>query len=230
MTHRLVFVLRRRPALSREEFQRYWLEEHAPLVRRSAAELGVARYQQAHTELDDDTYGGLSFDGVAELWFGGRPEATASAAAARLLADEREFIDLASSPIFLARENVVVDGPSNGMRMTTLLYRKAGTTLGEFREYWSEIHAPIALRHGATLGTLRYVQMSPEVEPAGFPPAVERGAPEAPDGFGESYFDPDAMDAARLGDALNELTDDAAFFVDTERTVSAFGRVIPIIG
>src|SRR5690242_16791764 len=29
---KLVFVLRRKPSLSREEFQRYWRERHAPLV------------------------------------------------------------------------------------------------------------------------------------------------------------------------------------------------------
>ena len=46
---KLVFCLRRLPHLSREEFQRYWLESHGPLVRQLAPALGVKRYVQVHT-------------------------------------------------------------------------------------------------------------------------------------------------------------------------------------
>jgi uncharacterized protein (TIGR02118 family) len=122
---KLVFCLRRRPGLSREEFQRYWRETHAPLVRELGSALGVRRYVQVHTlpegtsaaiaasrGLEDDEY-----DGVAELWWDSL-EALAAAtstpegrqAGAELLEDERRFIDLAHSPIFLADEHVVVDG------------------------------------------------------------------------------------------------------------------------
>ena len=45
----LIFCLRRLPHLSREEFQRYWREQHAPLVRAHAAALGIHRYVRAHT-------------------------------------------------------------------------------------------------------------------------------------------------------------------------------------
>ena len=40
---KLVFCLRRLPHLSREEFQRYWREQHAPLVARHAETLRLAR-------------------------------------------------------------------------------------------------------------------------------------------------------------------------------------------
>ncbi|MGH7417889.1 MAG: EthD domain-containing protein, partial [Candidatus Rokuibacteriota bacterium] len=46
---KLVFCLRRLPNLSREEFQRYWLDTHGPLVRQLAPALGVKRYVQVHT-------------------------------------------------------------------------------------------------------------------------------------------------------------------------------------
>lgn len=119
-----MFCLRRRTELSREQFQRYWRETHAPLVRERAAAIGVRRYVQVHTlpagtsaalaasrGLDDEEY-----DGVAELWWDSL-EALASAVAtpegqragAELLEDERRFTDLARSPIFLAEEHVVVD-------------------------------------------------------------------------------------------------------------------------
>src|SRR5437762_12319723 len=73
---KLVFPLRRRSDLSREEFQRYWLEQHGPLVRSFAEALGIRRYVQVHT-LPDEVQAGLqtsrggpaAYDGVAELWY-----------------------------------------------------------------------------------------------------------------------------------------------------------------
>ena len=117
----LIFCLRRLPHLSREEFQRYWRETHAPLVRASAAALGIRRYVQAHT-IDHPVAdaaraargAGDDYDGVAELWFdedawerrGATPESIA--AGRQLLEDERRFIDLARSPIFFARDHEVI--------------------------------------------------------------------------------------------------------------------------
>ena len=46
---KLVFCVRRRAELSREECQRYWRENHAPLVQRHAEVLRVRRYVQTHT-------------------------------------------------------------------------------------------------------------------------------------------------------------------------------------
>ena len=121
---KLTFCLRRRPELSREEFQRIWREEHALLVRRHAETLGIRRYVQAHTAttpFNDALRGSRSapeeYDGVAELWWDSIEAAAQAAstpegakAATELLEDERRFIDLVHSPIFLAEEHVVVDG------------------------------------------------------------------------------------------------------------------------
>jgi uncharacterized protein (TIGR02118 family) len=119
----LMFCLRRRPHLSREEFQRYWREQHAVLVRAHAAALGVRRYVQAHT-VDSVLSPGIAaarnapdpFDGVAEVWFD-LEELTARAGTAAaieagrlLLEDERRFIDLANSPIFFAEDHVLIGG------------------------------------------------------------------------------------------------------------------------
>ena len=120
---KLVFTLRRREGMKREEFQRYWREEHAPLVKRHADTLSIRRYVQTHardTDLDDllaSSRGGEPsfYDGVAELWwdsFDSLVSAYATeagqAAAAELLEDERRFIDLPRSPLWLGEENVVV--------------------------------------------------------------------------------------------------------------------------
>ena len=121
---KLVFCVKRQPHLSREEFQHYWRERHGPLVREAAAVLGVQRYVQVHT-LTTPVNEGLrrgrggpeEFDGVAELWFESLDALTAAgatpegrAAGRRLLEDERRFIDLARSPVWVAEEHAVVGG------------------------------------------------------------------------------------------------------------------------
>ena len=119
---KLVFVLRRKAGLSREEFQRYWRERHAPLVAERAEAIGARRYVQVHT-LDTPLDGALRehrrgepYDGVAELWWDDLDALTAAfgsedglKAAGELLADEAEFIDLDNSSIWLAEEHVVVE-------------------------------------------------------------------------------------------------------------------------
>jgi uncharacterized protein (TIGR02118 family) len=118
---KLVFCARRLPHLSRAEFQRYWRETHGPLVRQHAAALRIRRYVQVHT-LDDplqqalrDSRGGPeAFDGVAELWWDSRDDlarpddAAWRAASLALLEDEKRFIDLARSPLWIGEEHVVI--------------------------------------------------------------------------------------------------------------------------
>ena len=119
---KLVFCLRRAPHLSRADFQRYWRETHGPLVRRHAASLRIRRYVQVHTledALNDalrGTRGGPeAYDGVAELWWESRADLAAAIATPEgqrageeLLDDERRFIDLARSPLWLAEEHPIV--------------------------------------------------------------------------------------------------------------------------
>lgn len=118
---KLIYTLRRQAHLSRGEFQRYWREVHAPLVHARAPVLGIVRYVQSHTRTDADTVhdryrarnggGPAEFDGVAELWVRrppGEPSDAARQAASELLEDERNFIDLANSPMTLTTEHVVL--------------------------------------------------------------------------------------------------------------------------
>ena len=73
---KLLFCARRLPHLSRAEFQKYWHENHGPLVKKYAAALGIRRYVQVHT-LDSPVNEALrasrggteAYDGVAELWW-----------------------------------------------------------------------------------------------------------------------------------------------------------------
>lgn len=120
---KLSFALRRLPQLSRQEFQRTWRQDHAPLVEKHRQALRIRRYVQLHT-LDDPVNdvlrasrsGPEAFDGIAELWWDSLEELTAAlatpegaAAGAELLADERRFIDLERSPLWVGREQVVFE-------------------------------------------------------------------------------------------------------------------------
>jgi uncharacterized protein (TIGR02118 family) len=74
---RLEFALRRKPGMSRADFQHYWRDVHGPLVAKQSTTLRIHRYIQLHT-LDDPinealavARGGMEpeYDGVAELWW-----------------------------------------------------------------------------------------------------------------------------------------------------------------
>lgn len=119
---KLVFCLVRKQGLSRDEFQAYWRNQHAALVRKHAATLRIRRYVQAHTldtpfnQIIIELRGAPEeYDGVAELsWdsFDALAEAgmteAGMAAAEELTGDERTFIDHSRSPIFYTEENVVI--------------------------------------------------------------------------------------------------------------------------
>ena len=118
---KLVFCCRRRPELSREEFQRYWLEEHGRLVRSLREKLPqMRRYVQSHTVADDVNAGmragrgtGEPYDGITEVWFddlasmGSSSSEEAAAAGRRLLEDESTFHDFATSSVFVTEEHEI---------------------------------------------------------------------------------------------------------------------------
>ena len=120
---KFVFSIRRRPDMSREAFQKYWFENHGALIKRHAETLHIRRYVQTHardTSLDEllaDSRGSKPryYDGVAELWWDSLEDLMAAfsteaaqAAALELLEDERRFIDLPNSPMWLGEELVII--------------------------------------------------------------------------------------------------------------------------
>jgi uncharacterized protein (TIGR02118 family) len=119
---KLSFAVRRRDDISIEEFHRYWRDEHGPLVRSHQHALGIRRYVQTH-RLESPFNDALRasrdalepFDGVAELWWddvdalvagSSTPEGVAAGQA--LLEDERRFIDLARSALWIGDEVEII--------------------------------------------------------------------------------------------------------------------------
>jgi uncharacterized protein (TIGR02118 family) len=117
----MVFCLRRLPSVPAPEFHEYWRGRHAALFAEVAGVLGVRRYTQLHTvdhpinqALRATRGGEEAYDGVAQVWWDDletllgylRSEA-GRAAAARLIEDERHFVDLAHSAIWMAEEEII---------------------------------------------------------------------------------------------------------------------------
>lgn len=121
---KLVFALRRLPHLSREAFQRYWLEKHGPLARRNLPILGAKRYVQTHTldtplnEVVRESRGGQQpYDGLVEVWWESLHALEAAfatpegmKASEELLEDEKRFIDLGRSAVWFGEEHTLLGG------------------------------------------------------------------------------------------------------------------------
>jgi uncharacterized protein (TIGR02118 family) len=115
---KLVYVIRSRDGVSREEFHRYWREEHAAKVKSVAEAIGARRYVQSHTlqtPLNDAMAARRGmitpYEGITELWWDSLEEfmsaisSEAGATAIEMLgADEETFIDIARSTYFLTEE------------------------------------------------------------------------------------------------------------------------------
>ncbi|MFA7264498.1 MAG: EthD domain-containing protein [Caulobacter sp.] len=120
---KLTFCLTRRPEFTRESFQDYWFNTHAPLVASVKDVLRIRRYVQLHSfplDVSADTRatrgGPEGYDGVAELWWdsfedmaGTTGDPAAREAGRLLLEDEKRFIDLTKSPLWWGHERVIID-------------------------------------------------------------------------------------------------------------------------
>jgi len=119
---KITFCLRRLPHLSPQEFRRHWYEIHAPLVRKHQKALRIVRYIQFHSDLGPLTeklrafrHSPEPYDGVAEIWYESREalkalgkDPSARAASREVLEDEKRFVDLARSPIWIGEERVII--------------------------------------------------------------------------------------------------------------------------
>jgi len=220
---RIVFLLRRRPDLTRQQFQRIWWEEHAPLVAGYAACLGIVRYQQVHTTVDRRPDALEAFDGSAELWVDPRRAVGTTSeradASAALLADEQRFIDLGASPIWVADEVLVRQGPQRQAtdgetRITAALRRAPGTTRAEFLHHWRNVHGPLALANHDVFGFHHYVQLHTPEDAETHPLRGERRAPEPFDGVSEIVVETVSPSAERARAVRAMIMEDEARFVD----------------
>ena len=121
---KLTFCLRKRTDWTEEDFYDYWLNSHGPLVRSFKNALGTWKYSQLHRQPSEmgqalATVRGApqAYEGIAEMWWRSRAdlEAASASEAGReagriLLEDEKRFIDLSRSPVWLNEVHDIVTG------------------------------------------------------------------------------------------------------------------------
>ena len=239
---RLIFVLRRKPSMSREQFQKYWNEVHGPLVAKHVTTLNILRYVQDHT-LDDPTNeqmaherGGMEapYDGVAELWWTTREALATSfaspagqSAAKELVEDEARFIDLPRSPLWLAYEypqinpsEDIVARPGSGLvKIFFPLRHPPNQTLEQAQLYWRTNHGPIIRGLAGGSHLKKYFQVHRFEDPIEQALRAERGTTVAPyTGHAEAWIDrAESAAAAGTPEAIHArqlAVEDEANFID----------------
>jgi uncharacterized protein (TIGR02118 family) len=120
---KLVYIVRARDDIAPEEFHRYWLEVHGPMVREAAKALRARKYIQSHTmatpvndALIESRGMAPSYEGIAEAWWESLDELQAAvsepegADAIKMIGeDEAIFIDQSRSTMFVTEEHTIFD-------------------------------------------------------------------------------------------------------------------------
>jgi len=143
-------LVKRRPDLDVEAFQRHWREVHGPIV---AAIPGLRRYVQSHPLPGAYRGGEPVFDGVAELWVDDKDALRAMATTPEFAAakrDEPNFIDTAALIELVVdevviKDELIADGPAGGAIKSIGFVRfRPDLAPAEAQRYWREVHGPIA--------------------------------------------------------------------------------------
>ncbi len=252
---RLVYLLRRRPDRSLEDFQRYWREIHGPIVASFATTLDLAKYVQVHTVEDPlndairEARGGMEpiYDGVAELWWHSLEAFEAAltseagqAAGAALLEDEAKFIDLPASPLWLAcelpqvnpvGETVVATPRSSWQKLYFPLRLKAELGFEAGQRYWRTQHGPIIRSQAQAAGIHRYQQVHRIETPLEATLREARGTTvDAYDGHAEVWVDRGAPRTSVEAQQANaRAIEDEAKFIDFPRSTMWFGKELVVV-
>lgn len=146
--YKVVALIKRKPGMPVEDFQRHWRDKHAPLV---AACAEVRRHVQSSALLQGYRKGELLFDGISETWFDSGEAYQAylqGPASSAILADQANFVDRSLTVLMPVDVHVIKDGaiPGDAVKNIEFVNRRPGMALEPFREYWRKVHGPIASR------------------------------------------------------------------------------------
>jgi uncharacterized protein (TIGR02118 family) len=210
-----MFLMKRKPGLSRQECQKHWREIHAPLAQRIP---GIRRYVQSHTLSVNGQE--PPYDGMAEIWVDDEESAVSVFRSKAYLEgayrDEPNFVDIKQAVRLRTEDHVLRAGQpltedARTIKRISLVQRKPGMSKEEFFRYWKDVHGPIALK---LPGLLRYVQShaTPSMYANGDPPF---------DGAAQVWFaDLAAMERAFSSqEYLEEARPDGAKFIAPDGVV-----------
>ncbi|KQV15313.1 MULTISPECIES: EthD family reductase [unclassified Kitasatospora] len=160
MIHQLIFA-HPKPGMSEQEFQRYWLDVHAPNY---AAKIPQIRKYCVDTRipLGPEPADPL-WSGIAEIWLDNDEDQLASLQTPEFLEgarlDEPRWAAFWRTVVLDTDAQVLLPGPGTerpeGTKLVILAKRANGTTVEDFRRRSLEGHAKTALD---VPGVVRYVQ------------------------------------------------------------------------
>ncbi len=185
---KMLYLIRRRPGVSREELIVHWFARHMPLVIESQRKASAAgkfhAWRYIATLYDANAEGQHVWDGVAALSFDSALS-TAGVAHGEPPMDSFQERAFSYSP-WATREYVVIDGSghlpitpstlgvpypctrSGFLKISFLVKAKAGVDLVAFHEHWQYVHAPNVAAVMQKVGGMRYVlnlSVEPDVAP-----------------------------------------------------------------
>ncbi len=160
MIHQHIFASPK-PGWSEAEFQKYWLEVHAV---RFASKITQIRRYRVNTRIpcagvDDPPV----WNGCAEIWLNNEEEQLASLQSDAFIhgarMDEPNWAAFWNTLALDTDAKVLSDDPSGGVRtgikLITLIKRRWGDPVSQFRRRWAECVAPLLLE---VEGVGRYLQ------------------------------------------------------------------------
>jgi hypothetical protein len=228
---KMMYLIRRKPATTREALFLHWFANHMPLVIRSQEALAKAGKPHARryiaTLFDADGSGVQPWDGVAQLWWD-RPLPRPAVPHGTQPTDTFQQVAQQYVP-WATTEYVVIDGSehlpvtpltlnppypctrSGFFKITFLVKTRPGTDFADFFAHWLGVHVPNVAATMVACGGLRYV-VSQSIEPQTEPYA----------GMAELYFrDEPGWSAFRerlQPDGIERSLDLAGMHVLTART------------
>jgi uncharacterized protein (TIGR02118 family) len=150
---KIITLMKRRAGLSVDDFQNQLRTEYGPLAARGP---GLRRYVQSCALTQGYIKGELLFDAIGETWFGSAAAydnylRSPERAAARDI--ESALVDRSRAVVMPVDVHVIKDGatPDNAVKNIEFVNRRPGMALEPFREYWRNVHGPLA----ATIPVLR---------------------------------------------------------------------------
>jgi hypothetical protein len=222
---KMMYLIKRRPTVSREELVVHWFANHMPLVIQSQKDQAAAGRRSAHryiaTLFDANRAGEHPWDGVAQLWFDrplrrpGEPHGTTPTDSFQQKAKPylpwatTEYVVMDGSE-HLPVEPLTLNAPypctrSGFFKMTFLVKAKEDAQIEPFFKHWLEVHLPNVQAMMEQVNGFRYV-ISHSIEPAVEPYA----------GMAELYFH-DAAGWARYRETIQP--DGMEKWVDPEGTL-----------
>ena len=230
----LMFLGRRHPSLSREEFSQRWKSEFGSLVKKNMKGLNAIRYEQWHYVNSSNSPKKIrnmsvdpkdEYDFVDMLWYKNSQSGNGDFDDSEMLKVEKNLLDLKRCSVMIAQPRHRFSAESfstlsklskPGLRVVFPLKRKQDPNISSdvaFYHRWRHIHGPLVDSVAPQYGGQRYEQMHRIYTPTKM--MKKRGISEVFDGYAIAWSDDSKIkDINNARKAVNTLLADEQQFLD----------------